>query len=55
MLNFNRIKSIINFLIMKKSTFFTGLLTLMFSTSAIAQDLTIEACGFYYRRERYAG
>ena len=46
MLNFNRIKSIINFLIMKKSTFFTGLLTLMFSTSAIAQDLTIEAADF---------
>ena len=31
---------------MKKSTFFTGLLTLMFSTSAIAQDLTIEAADF---------
>ena len=31
---------------MKKSTFFTGLLTLMFSTSAIAQDLTIGAADF---------
>ena len=33
-------------ILLKKSTFFTGLLTLMFSTSAIAQDLTIEAADF---------
>ena len=31
---------------MKKSTFFTGLLTLMFSASAMAQDLTINADEF---------